>query len=112
LSRVELLQCLGGTPADFDSTVNKSQKNIHMPTKKVSAKLYKGMPHVELTEDDKVNINLQLNDSLSKKIVEEAAKGPISISLESLEVDLQHNQSFGMIRASTGCISNPGGPSC
>ena len=83
-----------------------------MGSKKVAAKLYKGMPTVELTDKDQVTVNIQLNKSLSKKIVEGAAKGPISISLESLDVDLQHNQSFGMVAASTGCISNPGGPGC
>ena len=78
----------------------------------VVEKVYRGMPNVELTEDDKVVMHVELNESLSKKIVESTAKGPISISLESLDVDLQHNQSFGMVAASTGCISNPGGPSC
>jgi hypothetical protein len=79
---------------------------------KVEAKLYRGMPTVELTEGDKVVVHVELKESLSKKIAEGAVKGPISISLESLDVDLQHNQSFGMVAASTGCISNPGGPSC
>ncbi len=78
----------------------------------VSAKLYRGMPNVELTEDERVAVRVELNNSLSKKIVSAAGKGPISISLESLNVDLQHNQSFGMVAASTGCISNPGGPGC
>jgi hypothetical protein len=74
----------------------------------VVVKLHKGMPHVEVTKP----VHVELNATLSKKVAEVAAKGPISISLESLEVDLQHNQSFGMVQASTGCISNPGGPSC
>lgn len=37
--------------------------------------------------------------------------GPLSISLESIDSEM-HNQSYGMISASTGCISNIGGPSC
>lgn len=78
----------------------------------LSVKLYKGMPNVELKDDDKIAVHLELNESLSKKITESALKGPISISLDSLDVDLQHNQSFGMVSASTGCVSNPGGPSC
>lgn len=82
-------------------------------TKKVSAKLYRGMPNIELMDSDHVAVHVELNKSLSDKIVKAAAKGgPISISIESLDIDLQHNQSFGMVEASTGCISNPGGPSC
>jgi hypothetical protein len=81
-------------------------------TGKVSAKLYKGMPNVELTADDKIALHVELNKDVSKKLMEEAPKGPISISLESLDIDLKRNQSFGMVSASTGCISNPGGPSC
>jgi hypothetical protein len=78
----------------------------------VIAKLYRGMPHVELSQREDVPVHVELNETLSKKAAEFAAKGPISISLQSLDVDLQHNQSFGMVRASTGCVSNPGGPSC
>jgi hypothetical protein len=78
----------------------------------VIAKLYKGMPHVEISQHENIPVRVELNESLSKKAAEVASKGPISISLESLDVDLQHNQSFGMVRASTGCISNPGGPGC
>lgn len=37
--------------------------------------------------------------------------GKMSISLESIDIELE-NQSYGMVAASTGCISNPGGPSC
>jgi hypothetical protein len=78
----------------------------------IKAKLYKGMPNVELQENDKIAVRLELNEELSKKIIDAADDGPISISIESLDIDLQHNQSFGMVSASTGCISNPGGPSC
>jgi len=92
----------------------KAGKSSKKGKKNISVKPYKGMPNVELTDDEKVVIHLKLNDSLSKKIVKGAAKakGPISISLESLDVDLQHGQSYGVVSASTGCISNPGGPSC
>lgn len=79
---------------------------------RVSAKLYEGMPNVELTDEDKISIRVEISESLSRKLEEGAVDRPISISLESLDVDLRHNQSFGMIEASTGCISNPGGPSC
>jgi hypothetical protein len=79
---------------------------------KVIAKIYRGMPHVELAEKENVPVRLELNENLSKKAAEIAAKGPISISLESLDIEMHHNQSFGMVRASTGCVSNPGGPSC
>lgn len=80
--------------------------------KNAFAKLWLGMPSVELTQKDKISVHVDLNPKLSKQIVEEAAKGPISITLESLDVDLKHNQSFGMVEGSTGCVSNPGGPSC
>lgn len=93
-------------------TVNPKHKHAAHTSGKVSAELYRGMPQVEITDETKVAVHVQLNDSLSKKIAEGATQGPISISLESLNVDLQHNQSFGMVAASTGCISNPGGPSC
>ena len=80
---------------------------------RVSAKLYKGAPCVELQDDDQIAVNLKLNRELSDKIVNASAKGePVSISLASLDIDMQHNQSYGMIAASTGCISNPGGPGC
>jgi len=78
----------------------------------VIAKLYRGMPHVELTDSEKLPVRIELNESLSKKAAEFAQKGTISISLESLDVERILNQSFGMVRASTGCVSNPGGPSC
>jgi len=38
-------------------------------------------------------------------------QGGISVSLESIETDLQ-NQSFLMLEDGTGCMSNPGGPRC
>jgi hypothetical protein len=79
---------------------------------RITAKLYKGMPNIELTDEDKIVVHLELNESMSKKVMDESAQGPISISLESLDVNLQHSQGYGMMRASTGCISSPGGPSC
>lgn len=78
----------------------------------IQAKVYRGMPRVELTEENNVVLQVELTESVSQKVIDGAMKGPISISLESLDVDLQHNQSFGMVSASTGCISNPGGPGC
>jgi hypothetical protein len=65
--------------------------------KKVKAKMYKGMtaPIVELSEEE----------------LAEASGGTINVSLDSLKTDL-HNQTYGMVIGSTGCISNPGGPSC
>ena len=80
---------------------------------KVSAAVFKGMPHVELSEKDRLRVKLELNDDLTKGIADAVKnKKAISISLDSLELDLRANQSFGMVAASTGCISNPGGPSC
>lgn len=83
-----------------------------MASKKMTAKLYKGMPQIELLEDDTMAVHLPLCLKMRDEIMEKVAKGPITISFESLEVDLQNNQSFGMMACSTGCASNPGGPSC
>jgi hypothetical protein len=74
-----------------------------MPDETVEAKLYKGMPKVELTSDDSASI---------QESVEKPALKPISISLESIDLELQHNQSYGFVAAGTGCISNVGGPGC
>lgn len=67
--------------------------------KTIKANMYKGMPapEVELTEQ-------QLDEVAG-------AEASISVSLECLNSDLQ-NQSYLMMPGSTGCISNPGGPSC
>lgn len=67
--------------------------------KTIKANMYKGMPAPE------VELNEQELDAAG------AEEGAISISLESLNSDLQ-NQSYLMRPPSTGCISNPGGPSC
>lgn len=68
----------------------------------ISAKLQKGVP----------DLKIELDEAVTKKIAEAAGRGKITISLDTLDVDLAHNQSFGMMSASTGCISNPGGPGC
>ena len=81
-------------------------------SEKVETKVYKGMPSVELTEESDMTPEIDLNDEMSEKGTEATPEGSISISIESLDLDLQHNQSYGVISASTGCISNPGGPSC
>lgn len=59
-----------------------------------SAKPYKGMPSVGANCGRQGCRHLELSESLSKKIVEAKSRGPISISLESLDVDLQHNREF------------------
>ena len=67
-----------------------------MEKKKIKAKMYKGMsaPIVELSNQELAGV-----------------QGGISVSLESIETDLQ-NQSFLMLEDGTGCMSNPGGPRC
>jgi hypothetical protein len=95
---------------------------------KIAADLYKGMPaakvsehfgpdvklepSVELRKDEHFNVKLEMTEAMAKKMADRVGKGKVSISLEALDLELQHNQSFGMVAASTGCISNPGGPSC
>ncbi len=95
---------------------------------RIATDLYKGMPRaeikdssggevrleplVELKGDEHFNVKLDMSDPLKKRLSNHVQPGKVSISLGSLDVDLQHNQSFGMVAASTGCISNPGGPSC
>ena len=68
--------------------------------KTIKSNMYKGMPapEVELTEQE-------LDE------VAGADDAAITISLESLNKDLQ-NQHYLMMPGSTGCISNPNGPSC
>lgn len=68
-----------------------------MEKKKIKAKMYKGMtaPIVELSPEELADVE----------------GGAISVSLESLKTDL-HNQTYGLIVGSTGCMSNPSGPSC
>lgn len=95
---------------------------------RIAADLYKGMPEakiedqlgsdvkleplVELREGEQFNVKLEMSERMAKKLADRVGEGKVSISLEALDVELQHNQSFGMVAASTGCISNPGGPGC
>jgi bacteriocin-like protein len=65
--------------------------------KTIKSKMYKGMETATV--------------ELDNKELENVEGGAISISLESLRADL-HNQTYGLIVGSTGCISNPSGPSC
>jgi hypothetical protein len=74
----------------------------------IVAPLYRGMPDVELTADRMAVVH-ELN---SKEILNGPPDGPISISLESLDIDLQQSQSYGMVAAGTGCITSPTGPNC
>jgi hypothetical protein len=69
-------------------------------------------PTVSLKKDEHFRVQLNPSESLTKRLASEVKAGKVSISLGSLDLDLQHNQSFGMVQASTGCISNPGGPGC
>jgi hypothetical protein len=79
---------------------------------KLTAKLYRGMPNVELSEGDLEGIREELAPGRERHEPDPEEAPRIKISLKSLEIDLQHNQSFGMVSASTGCVSNPGGPGC
>ena len=90
--------------------MDKEIRSAKPEEKRAVAKAYRGMknPVVELTDEDALYIRVQPEG--------QAAAGPageetIRVSLESVQVEM-HNQSYGMISASTGCISNPGGPSC
>jgi hypothetical protein len=79
-------------------------------TLKIEASLYKGMPTVELTDTDTVTVTL--SPSFAEKLKDNVKPGKISISLACLDLQVTHNQNFGMIECSAGCISNIGGPSC
>ena len=88
---------------------------------KIKAKMYKGMPNptVELLDDEASNDegsndagasdggsgDTVSNDKLADVL------GGVGVSLDNLGSDA-HNQSYGMAQGSTGCVSNPGGPSC
>jgi hypothetical protein len=84
----------------------------------IAVKLYQGMPdvkiteNIEITEEDKLSAYLVVGDTLKEKLTDLTKPGPISLTLPSLDLERLINQSFGMIDASTGCISSPGGPSC
>jgi hypothetical protein len=81
-------------------------------TKEIIVEVYEGVsnPRVELKDDNSLMGHLDSKETPRVESVEKIDE-PLSISLESL-VSEMHNQSYGMISASTGCISNPGGPSC
>jgi hypothetical protein len=72
--------------------------------------IHQGVPNARVEFEDVLNIHLQ--DRPEREPDGENPPGEmLRISLDRLKVNV-HNQSFGMISASTGCISNPGGPSC
>lgn len=75
------------------------------------AKIHEGVPNAKLEFEDVLNIRLEGETPALRPDPEESPRERLRISLDSLKVNI-HNQSFGMISASTGCISNPGGPSC
>ncbi len=68
------------------------------------AEIHRGLPDAQVEFDEVLNIKVGDDP-------EGSPRESLRISLDSLRVNI-HNQSFGMISASTGCISNPGGPSC
>jgi hypothetical protein len=77
------------------------------------AQIHRGVPnaHLEFGEELDIHIEGETGDDRPGAADPSAAPENMRISLDSLNVNI-HNQSFGMISASTGCISNPGGPSC
>jgi hypothetical protein len=72
----------------------------------ILAQIHRGMPDANVEFGDTLDVNPD-----QKAPAEEVEAAPMRISLDNIDVNI-HNQSFGMISASTGCISNPGGPSC
>ena len=62
-----------------------------------------------------ISIESEMYQGMSTPTVEfgmmEAAGGDIIVSLDCLDEEV-HNQSYGMMRPSTGCINTPGGPPC
>jgi len=80
--------------------------------KRIQVDMYRGMekPLIEMQDGDDIVIKLTPQDDQPvdpRDVIDERIK----ISLKKIRVDL-HNQSYGMISASTGCVSNPGGPGC
>jgi hypothetical protein len=74
----------------------------------IKAELHRGMPDAKVQFDDKsLWIKLEPGDDPDQL----GAATQIMITLEKIDVKL-HDQSYGMISASTGCYSNPGGPGC
>lgn len=84
------------------------------------ARIYEGVsnPKIEFNDDA---FRMEIEPSVERSEEEEtddlgkpkldAEKFSMGISLENIVVEV-NNQSFGMISASTGCASNPGGPGC
>jgi hypothetical protein len=89
----------------------KDPEHIH-----ITANLQKGVPELRIELDHSITEKIAeavLKQRGDKAVGEETGKKrKITISLTGLDVDLAHNQSFGMMQASTGCYSNVGGPSC
>jgi hypothetical protein len=75
------------------------------------AQIHEGVPNAKVDFEDVVNIHLEGETPAVEPDPEASPREQLRISLDKLKVNI-HNQSFGMISASTGCISNPGGPSC
>jgi hypothetical protein len=75
------------------------------------AQIHEGVPNAKVEFEDVLNIHLEGRTELTPDPEGDTPQERLRISLDQLKVNI-HNQSFGMISASTGCISNPGGPSC
>jgi hypothetical protein len=71
---------------------------------RVLSEIHRGLPDAKVEFRDTLDI-----DPEQRREGPDAE--PMRISLEGIDVNI-HNQSYGMISASTGCISNPSGPSC
>jgi hypothetical protein len=83
-------------------TLNEGEKQALL------AQIHEGIPNAKVEFEDVLNIGIEGETPPDPKA---SPKERLRISLDRLNVNI-HNQSFGMISASTGCISNPGGPSC
>lgn len=81
--------------------------------KRIEVSMFKGMeqPLIELQDGDDVWVRLEGEEENLPPEELEKLRRRIAISLKRIRFDL-HNQSYGMISASTGCASNPGGPGC
>jgi hypothetical protein len=71
---------------------------------RILSEIHRGLPNASVELGETLEID-------SEQKVDDATAEPMRISLDGIGVNI-HNQSYGMISASTGCISNPGGPSC
>jgi hypothetical protein len=72
--------------------------------KKILSEIHKGLPNAKVEFEEVLNVS-------ADEVMKEAPTAKLRVSLDGVRVNI-HNQSYGMISASTGCISNPGGPSC